>query len=148
LNVVRLKVNYITDGKISVRPTKMFYEQVEEDEFRKVHFEVEVEKQHVQSKKSDIMEVAIKNLQKALPANIRLAGCISCKHGNFNPFGDVENEIFCLKDKTLHNREDVVEIFSNQVESMSTRSRRLLDFCKEYEPIAKSGKYTYNDWEI
>ncbi|MDF2856987.1 MAG: hypothetical protein K0Q87_2838 [Neobacillus sp.] len=126
----------------------MFYERVEEDEFRKVHFEVEVEKQHVQSKKSDIMEVAIKNLQKALPANIRLAGCISCKHGNFNPFGDVENEIFCLKDKTLHNREDVVEIFSNQVESMSPRSRSLLDFCKEFEPIAKIGKYTYNDWEI
>jgi hypothetical protein len=142
----RLNVNYITDGKISVRPTKMFYKQVEEDEFRNIHFEVEVENHQVQSKKSDQMEIAVKNLQKALPDNIRIACCQSCQHGNFNPFGDLENEIFCLKDETLHNREDVVKIFSEQDGSVRSRSRRLLDYCKEYEPISIE-KYTYNDWE-
>jgi hypothetical protein len=148
LKVDTLNVKYIIDGKISDKPTKMFYNQLNEDELENIHFEVEWTNQKIQSKLSNSTEYAIQYLQKELPDNISIACCQSCQHGNFNPFGDNENEVFCLKDTTLRNREDVVNIFSNQDEPFNTRRRKLLDFCKEYKPISGKEKYTYNDWEF
>jgi hypothetical protein len=146
LKVETLIVNYIIDGKLSKKPTKMYYESLDDDEMQNIHFEVKLNNQHVQSKLSDSVEYAIKYLQNALPDNIRIACCQSCRHGNFNPFGDLENEVFCLSDMNPCNKDDVVEIFSNQEKSIESRSRKLLDFCKEYKPISDNEKYTYNDW--
>ncbi|MFK2826734.1 hypothetical protein QYG89_13845 [Bacillus sp. B190/17] len=148
MKVDTLNVNYIIDGKIIVILTKMFYEQLDEDEFQNIHFEVKVNIHQIQSKLSNSIEYAVKHLQKELPDNIGIACCQSCQHGNFNPFGDLENEIFCLKDKALLNRDDVIKTFSKQDKSFSTRSRKLLDFCKDYKPISEDEKYTYNDWDL
>lgn len=146
MKVDTLNVNYIIEGKNAVIPTKMFYNFTDEFEFRNIHFEVTVNNHHMQSKKSDSMEYAIKFLQKELPKNSSIACCQSCQHGNFNPFGDIENTVFCLKDLTPKNREEVVQIFSKQDRLFYTRSRELLDFCNEYKPITNDEKYTYNDW--
>lgn len=148
MKVDTLNVNYIIDGKIKVIPTKMFYEQFEEDEFQNILFEVKVNNEHIQSTLTNSVEYAVKHLQKKLPDKIGIACCQSCRHGNFNPFGDYENEIFCLKDKTLLTRDDVVKIFSNQDKPLGKRSRKLLDFCKDFKPIADNTKYTYNDWGL
>ncbi|MFS0862309.1 hypothetical protein [Fredinandcohnia sp. 179-A 10B2 NHS] len=148
MKVDTLNVNYLIDGKISVIPTNMFYEQLDEEEFQNIRFEVQVNNHQIQSKLSSSIEYAVKYLQKELPDNISIACCQSCRHGNFNPFGDLENEIFCLKDKTFLNRDDVVEIFSKQDKSFGRRSRKLLDFCKSYKPISENEKYTYNDWGL
>ncbi|MFJ7935532.1 hypothetical protein [Sporosarcina sp. NPDC096371] len=148
MKVDTLNVNYIIDGKITVIPTKMFYEQLDEDELQNIGFEVKVNNHQIQSKLSSSIEYAVKYLQKELPDNIGIACCQSCRHGNFNPFGDLENEIFCLKDKTLLNRDDAVKTFSKRDKSFGTRSRKLLDFCKDYKPISENEKYTYNDWGL
>ena len=142
-----VNVHYVIDGNISVIPTNMFYEEIDEDEFQNVHFEVVVNNRHIQSKLSDSVEYAVKYLQKELPDNIAIACCQSCRYGNFNPYGNMENEIFCLKDKTPQSRWDVVEIFSEPNASFHERSRKLLDICMDYKPISNDEIYTYNDWE-
>ena len=141
-----LNVHYIIDGKISIQPTKMFYETLNEDEIQNVHFQVQFDNQHIQSKLHSVAECAVRYFQQALPENVHIACCQSCIHGNFNPFGDLENEIFCLKDLSLQNKEDVVNYFVKQ--TYYTRSRKLLDFCQDYKPIDDDEKYTYNDWDL
>lgn len=148
MKVDSLNVNYVIDGKLTVKPTKMFYEQLDEDEIQNIYFEVHLNNVKVQSKLSDSIEYAIKYLQKILPDNTSIACCQSCRHGNFCPFGDMENEVFCLKDMNLSNREDVVGIFLKKDKSFGLRSRKLLDYCKDYKSISESEKYTYNDWGL
>ena len=126
----------------------MFYEQLSEDEFQQIHFEVKVNNKYIQSPSSTSFEYAVKYLQKELPNDASIACCQSCQYGNFNPFGDNENEIFCLKDMKPLNRDDVVEIFSKQDKSFDTRSKKLLDFCKDYQSISESENYTYNGWGL
>ena len=148
LKVDPLNVNYLIDGKLSIKQTKMFYEQLNEDEMKNIHFEVQLNNHRIYSKSSDSIEYGIKYLQKQLPDNVNIACCQSCRHGNFNPIGDIENQLFCLKDKTICNRNDVVEIFSKQDIDLETRRRKLLDFCNDFQPIAHNEKYTYNDWGL
>lgn len=135
------------DGNISNKQTKMYYEQIAKDEVNSIYFEVQMNDRQIKSKLNASMEYAIKYLQKELPNHISIACCQSCLHGNFNPFGDVENEIFCLKDKRLNNRADVVEWFSTSDLSLETRRRKLLDFCSDFKHISQNEKYTYNDWD-
>lgn len=142
-----VNVHYITDGKMSVLPTKILYKQIDEDEFRNIHCKISINNDYIQSKESSSFEVAIRYLQKELPNNIRIACCQSCQHGNFNPFGDVENEIFCLKEVPLQNPDDVVNFFCEQFTTYHKRSRKLLDYCTDYKPICAAEKYTYNDWD-
>ena len=57
------------------------------------------------------MEGSIICLQKQFPKSIKIACCQTCRHGNFCPFGDNDNEIFCLKNFTPKDKSDVVDIF-------------------------------------
>ena len=141
-----LNVHYIIDGKTTIKRTKMFYETLDEDEIQNVHFEAQFNNQHIHSKLHSVAEYAVRYFQQALPDDVRIACCQSCLHGNFNPFGNLGNEIFCLKDMSLRNKEDVVGFFAKQ--TYRSRSRKLLDFCQDYKPIDDDEKYTYNDWGL
>lgn len=140
-----LSVNYLIDDILTAIPTKVFYVQVEDDELKDIHYEFFLGDHHFISKASDVTELAIKNLQKVLPKNIIIASCQSCRYGNFCPYGDNDNEVFCLKGIEIFNKNDVCEFFSlgKDVE----RRRHLLDFCQNYKPISPKEQYTYNDWE-
>ncbi|MCM3006126.1 hypothetical protein [Priestia koreensis] len=142
-----IHVHYDIGESIMVIPTKMVYKQLEA-EIHSVQFQLHTNHQFIQSEACDSIEYAVKHLQKNLPVNMKVVCCQSCRHGNFNPFGDVENEIFCLKDQTLVDKKDVVDIFSNQDPSFGKRSRKLLDFCEDYKPIDEHKTYTYNDWGL
>ncbi|MBD8068752.1 hypothetical protein [Bacillus sp. PS06] len=146
MKIDTLNVRYIINGKISVLPTKLFYCVVGEDEWRNIHLDVRVMDQDVQSKASDSIEMAIKYLQRELPEGVHIACCQSCRHGHFNPYGDNENEIFCLNDQKMRSKEDVVEYFSTAAFSLEEKSRKLLDYCEKYDPICGEKSYTYNDW--
>ncbi|MFE8699897.1 hypothetical protein ACFYKX_04590 [Cytobacillus sp. FJAT-54145] len=91
MKVDTLNVHYIIDGKITVIPTKMVYEQLDKDEYQNIHFEVHVINKYIHSTLSNSVEYAVKLLQKKLPDKIAIACCQSCQHGNFNPFGDYED---------------------------------------------------------
>lgn len=141
-----LSVNYLIDETLTVIPTKIFYVQLEDDELKDVHYEFFLGNQHFVSKASDVTELAIKNLQKVLPKNIKIASCQSCRYGNFCPYGDKDNEVFCLKDVEVSNQNDVCKIFLLGTD-LEKRRRHLLDFCLNYKPISPKEQYTYNDWE-
>ena len=90
------------------------------------------------------MEFAIIGLQQQMPDNVLLACCQTCSHGNFCPFGDNENEIFCLKNYTLKNKMDVVEIFASDLNAGLPKNE-LLFLCESYNKI-NDDTYTYNCW--
>jgi len=148
MKVKMLNVNYFIEGNRTVIPTKMVYEEQNEDEYLSIHYEVELNDQSYVSRASVCTEFAVIALQKALPGNMSIACCQSCRHGNFCPFGDQEDEIFCFKDTQFHNKYDVVEKFSNRDESLTARKRKLLAYCSDYKPISHQQFYTYNDWGI
>lgn len=77
--------------------------------------------------------------------------CQTCRYGNYCPFGDNEDEIFCLNGFDVKNKEDVCNLteFSEKGESIRIeRSRKLLDHCEKYKPINHKKYYTYNDFGI
>ena len=141
-----VNIHYIINGKISVIPTKMVYELKDEHEYENIHLEVSINHKRIHAGHSSSVEYAMKRLQKAMPEGNEIACCQSCRHGNFNPYGDLDNEIYCLAGTSPRNRADVVEIFSGQDPSLDARKRKLFDFCPAYRPVDDSGLYTYNDW--
>ncbi len=143
-----LQVIYLIDGIQTVIPTKVIYNQSNENELQDIHFEIHFEKNKIISKKSCNTEEAIINLQRVLPQNINIACCQSCIYGNFCPFGDCDNEVFCLKDMTPNNKNDVSDFFLRNQDSLNGKSRKLLDYCTDYKPISDKECYTYNDWKI
>ncbi len=138
-------VNYIIDGILSVIPTKMIFEQLNEDEIQSIHFELDLGNRQFVSNSSDVTELAIVNFQQILPSNINIACCESCRHGNFCPFGDNDNEVFCFKDLSFSNKMDVCDFFNNNYPE--DRIRKLLDYCTDYKSITNE-YYTYNDWGL
>jgi hypothetical protein len=42
----------------------------------------------------------------------------------------------------------VVDVFSKQDPAIQVRSRKLLDYCKDYKAISINEYYTYNDWGL
>ena len=96
----------------------------------------------------NVMEFAIIDLQKNLPQNMKIACCQTCRHGSFCPFGDQEDEIFCLIDYSPQNKEDVVDIFSRRNSGNNAlRPNSLLHKCEYYQEINNSYySYNYNDW--
>jgi len=157
LKVAYLKINYTTDGKSSAIPTKMFYEYLDEyeDEFGSVYLEINFENRNIQSRVESSLEMAIKSLEYNLPDSMSIACCRSCRYGNFNPFGDLENEIFCLKGEKIRDKCDMVDLvsrsnlFNDQKDGFNllVRKRPLLYFCEDFELITPDEKYyVYNDW--
>ena len=141
-----LQLNYMIDGSLTVIPTKVICERSVENDIQKIHYELTWKNNNIVSKVCSDTEYAIVKLQEVLPPNIFIACCHSCRHGNFCPFGDNDNEIFCFKDKAPKDKNDVCEFFSDHA-SLGVRNKKLLDFCNDYNPISRNDEYyTYNDW--
>lgn len=114
-----------------------------------IHIVVEIEGVSYVSNngKNACFEYAVMAFQKMLPENIKIACCESCRHGNFCPYGDQENEVFCFKDKVFSEKMDVCNEFTNEKEYW-TRSKKLLDYCDDYEPMDHENHYTYTSWDV
>ncbi|MCR3759771.1 hypothetical protein KYB31_12385 [Clostridium felsineum] len=143
MNKVDLNVNYVVDGILTVISTTMLYEQSNDEEIQNIYFELNLGELNIKSKVCTDTEYAIKHLQKSLPSNIKLVCCQSCRYGNFCPFGDSDNEIFCFKYITINSKSDLCEYFSRNEKFNNKRSRKLLDYCTEYRPISHNEYYTY-----
>lgn len=141
-----LQVNYIIDGILTTIQTEVISERSDENEIQKIHYEVICEGNYIISETCSDTELSIVKLQQVLPGNTSIACYQSCRYGNFCPFGDCDNEIFCLRDMMSNDRNGICEFFSENGDLLEVKSRRLLDFCKEYKPIAYNEVYTYNDW--
>jgi len=108
-------------------------------------FEVTIDDK-VYTIQNNTMELVTIILQRQLPKNVKILCCQTCMHGNFCPFGDQEDEIFCLIDYSPKEKFDVVDIFLRHIEGdMALQSNRLLHKCENYQEVFDS-YYSYNDW--
>ncbi len=84
------------------------------------------------------------DLQMKLPEDVKLACCMTCRHGNMCPYGNKENQLICTKDITITSKEDVLDLF-DQTDSFEERAVASLDFCEDF--VCQSDDYyTYNDY--
>ena len=154
----KIKIHLLVDGQLQV------YEVVKtisryEDEFELAIFTLSLNIEGVEylsNRNRDNMEFAVIDLQRQLPPTVQIICCQSCKYGNFCPYGDMENEIFCLFGFTPQNKMDVVDIFHSRnymgpIDNMVARRwfpvNEMLHYCDKYDKIDDDNYYTYNDWE-
>ena len=87
---------------------------------------------------------AIADLQKNLPKEVIIHSCLTCKHGNMCPVGNDQNEVFCLKDITPKNKEDLF-FYTEDYTERDKRRRKYFGFCEDYAPQSVD-YFTYNDF--
>ena len=90
-----------------------------------------------------LWEDAFADLQNKLPHNIKLACCMTCRHGNMCPYGNSENQLFCTKDLLINSKDDIIKLFETYPEA--ERIVASVDYCDDF--IYQSDVYyTYNDY--
>ena len=88
---------------------------------------------------------AFADLEIKLPNDVKIACCMTCRHGNMCPYGDVENQLFCTKDLEINSKWDMCNLF-NQTNPFEERLVSSLDFCEDF--VYQSEEYyTYNDYQ-
>ena len=84
------------------------------------------------------------DLQMKFPNDVKLACCMTCRHGNMCPYGNAQNQLFCTKDIRITSKEDMCNLF-DQTDPVEERSVASLDFCDDFVYQSKE-HYTYNDY--
>ncbi|MBQ7827498.1 MAG: hypothetical protein IJ386_04455, partial [Clostridia bacterium] len=87
---------------------------------------------------------AFADLQKQLPDGIMLKCCLSCRHGNMCPVGNVPDELFCTKDLLIEKKSDLYFCTEDEAERKK-RSRRYTSVCEDYQSQSED-YFTYNDY--
>jgi len=103
----------------------------------------------IRLKSDENFEYALINLQNKLPADIKLQCCLSCKYGNFNPYGG--HKIYCFLAYDVSKfveKMDVIDCF-DKVNKLSDDefkkiTHEVIDLCDAYEEIG--GTFSYNSW--
>lgn len=89
---------------------------------------------------------AFANLQKQLGDNVLLRCCITCRHGNFCPYGNDQEIVFCTKDTAINSKDDMCKLFDTpNLQDIKDRRKNVTNNCENYEPQSKEF-YTYNDY--
>ncbi len=89
-------------------------------------------------------EDAFASLQRKLPEGVKIKCCMTCRHGNMCPVGDVQGKLFCTKDVTITEKSDLYFYTEDEFEA-SKRSRDCADICESYKEQSEDF-YTYNDY--
>ncbi len=84
------------------------------------------------------------DLQTKLPQDVKLACCMTCRHGNMCPYGNKENHLFCTKGITITSKKDMLDLF-DQTDPFEERAVASLDFCEDFV-YQSDDYYTYNDY--
>lgn len=93
------------------------------------------------------------DLQSKLPSDIKLACCMTCRHGSMCPYGNRENLLFCTKDVIINNKEDIRSQFDdlcNLFDKGILHSEQEVfsyNYCDNF--VYQSDDYfTYNDYGL
>lgn len=84
------------------------------------------------------------DLQRQLPEGARLKCCLTCRHGNLCPTGNLMDEFFCTKDVSIAQKSDLYFYTEDPVQRRQRR-RGCADLCEDYIP-QNEHFYTYNDY--
>ncbi len=80
------------------------------------------------------MAEALLEIIQRLPEDWQVKSCFTCRHGQFCPYGNADNEIFCMRGldpQTIPQLCDWMVDF----EEMDKRSRTVFSLCEEYQPM-------------
>ena len=91
---------------------------------------------------------AFTNLQKKLPNDVIICCCMTCKHGNMCPFGNVPRELYCTKNIRIKDKQQLCDLFNTNNKNNILNDKVLSDsFCNDYESQSMN-YYTYNDYKL
>ena len=80
----------------------------------------------------DCTESVFRKLSQKISNRYEIHSCYTCRYGNFCPYGDKDNEIFCINDFEPKCKEEVLFIFQDE-EEMKKRKRTLFDICSGFK---------------
>ena len=86
---------------------------------------------------------AFANLQKALPSDVNIQCCMTCKHGTLCPYGNIPNYILCSKNTVINDKDDVIDWLDKA--DVNSIKKSSFDCCKKYA-ASNENDYTYNDY--
>ena len=83
------------------------------------------------------------DLQKKLPQDVKLACCMTCRHGNMCPFGNPPNYLFCTKDIVISSKSDMCDVFDDD-----NYDERMVEYCNYCHDFVHQTHdyYVYNDY--
>ena len=84
------------------------------------------------------------DLQKHLPEDVYLKGCISCCHGNICPCGAADLEIFCTKGSLVRHKGDLSDLMEDW-EVWLQRERTFFHRCEDWK-LVTAEDYTYHSY--
>ncbi len=87
---------------------------------------------------------AFAELQKKLPEDVKIQCCLTCRHGNMCPVGNVPGELFCTKDVVITQKSDLFFYTEDEFER-ANRSRDCTNICENYQEQTNE-YFTYNDY--
>ena len=86
---------------------------------------------------------AFADLQKNLPQGVRLACCMTCRHGNMCPYGNEVNQMFCTKEFVISNKMDMCKLFDTT--DAYGRGVSVFNYCADFVEQSEDA-YTYKDY--
>lgn len=84
------------------------------------------------------------DLQSKLPHDVKLACCMTCRHGNMCPYGNKENQLFCTKDIMIGSKIDMCDLF-DKTDTYYEREVFSYGYCDNFA-YQSDDFYTYNDF--
>lgn len=84
------------------------------------------------------------DLEAKLPNDVKIACCMTCRHGNMCPYGNSENKLFCTKDICINSKEDMCNLF-DQTDPFEERCVASFDYCEDFI-CQNDDYYTYSDY--
>jgi len=88
---------------------------------------------------------AFVSLEKSLAEDVKIASCLTCRHGNLCPYSGGDDEVFCTKDLIIRDKTDMCNLFNSEDDQCASRLVRPFDYCGNF--VRQSDDYyTYNDF--
>lgn len=137
-------INLLLPTDIIIAPIQIKYEN-DEDATNSVEIYLTYNGVTYQGKGTDHLWIdAFADLQNNLPHGIKLACCMTCRHGNLCPYGNYKNQLFCTKDLIISSKEDMIDLFNN-TNPFTDRAVSSINYCEGF--VYQSHQtYTYNDF--
>ena len=143
--VLRAKVPLLTPNGKTMVPIVITYDDSEVIANPKSEITLLYNKMEYKGCGSDYLWTdTLADLQMKLPSDVKLAFCMTCRHGNMCPYGNEENQLICTKGITITSKRDMLDLF-DQTNPFEERAVASLDFCEDFV-YQSDNYYTYNDY--
>lgn len=93
---------------------------------------------------SYLWEDTFADLQSKLPKDVKIACCMTCRYGNMCPYGNIENQLYCIKAFKTDSKIDLCALFDNTNFDEKQRVSAFY-YCDDFAYQSKD-YFTYNDY--